>query len=183
MTDLKCSYCKETFDNHDHVIRHSITAHQEHGLSFITVAVEKTCVKYKRRVFHKKNKDISCHPNDVSFNQVSGKVDIQNKTPTKSPVRKMCKLNTPSKSVHKKLFEGSEIGPYNESTSPVVLTEQHSVDEPVSAGIDDLEMDIDNVVEEVSCDVNEIEDEELLTENAQVKESEKGRKFDKRRRI
>ena len=59
-------------------------------------------MKYKARVFKIHGYNINCDFYNISFDEETGKLQIT--SGQTSPIQKMAKINTPTKSVHKKLF-------------------------------------------------------------------------------
>lgn len=164
---LRCSYCKEKYEAHDNVIRHCIQHHQDQRVSFITVSVETDKVKFKRRDFHIKGSEIHCPPNDVTFNFKTGKIEITTKSPTKSPVRKLCKINSPSKSVHTKFYACDETTQNTELG--LKANEQTLENENKIQQSDVEENDMNDALDTIGDDSYEIEDDNLLTDSHRVK--------------
>lgn len=79
-------------------------------------------MKYKVRSFPVFGKDITTDPDKVFLNEVTGRLTIPTKPSYESPVKKISKLNTPSKSVHKRVFNETP-GDYTEQQSDLALTE------------------------------------------------------------
>ena len=70
-------------------------------------------IKYKTRVFKIRGGDIDCSHDNIAYDESTGLLQVSTST-IRSPIHKMAKISTPTKSVHKILF------------SDMPLTEEHS---------------------------------------------------------
>ena len=97
-------------------------------------------VKYKARVFKIHGYNINCDFYNISFDEETGKLQIT--SGQTSPIQKMAKINTPTKSVHKKLFseipsdEMDDICRENTTEQLTTLPEETDID--VNSGHDDI---------------------------------------------
>ena len=97
-------------------------------------------VKYKARLFKIHGYNINCDFYNISFDEETGKLQIT--SGQTSPIQKMAKINTPTKSVHKKLFselpsnEMDDICRENTTEQLTTLPEETDID--VNSGHDDI---------------------------------------------
>ena len=95
--NFKCRYCDAWFLSIQESVCHCIGDHRNENISYLSFSSNGEDLKYKWRPFKLFGKDVSCGPQFVTYNEDTDKLNIPNNTLNESPVRKMYKVNTPTK--------------------------------------------------------------------------------------
>ena len=84
---------------------HCAQTHENDCISFVWLMSVDWKVVYQRRTFKVKGCEIKGNKNALLFNSLNGKLQVPIKSSQcESPVRKVLRINTPTKSVHRQLY-------------------------------------------------------------------------------
>ena len=101
---FKCSFCEVCSESENSAIRHCMRSHDDEKISYLHFFKSEDKLKYKICCFKITGSELNCDPKSVYINQETGKLNIPIQQCGTSPIKKMCKVNNSSNSVHNKVF-------------------------------------------------------------------------------
>ena len=100
-----CSYCCATFEMINDMVRYCLEEHPEEKVSYMWRSIDGN---NRQRTYNVLGSNVT--GKEINFDPQSEKMIVPTKSSASdSPVRKLQKINTPSKSVHHQLFSHLEV--------------------------------------------------------------------------
>ena len=167
----RCAYCQKKADTFDQAVRHCIVEHLNDEVSFIVETVQGQHVKFKKRTFHIRGKELLSDVDDVYYSHDTGKLVIPKafNSPTKSPLHKKIKLK-------KTIPDPRQLFVETERTQRDSLNESGYCSSDIDKELNQVDnefydLTISTEVDEIASNINEVEGHTLMVEEEQLKQA------------
>ena len=113
----KCGYCLTSFPDANSTLRHCVKKHPNDKLCLFWPLrnAEENLINYKTGIFDVFSSSLQSNAENIQF--INNKVSIQTRIVTQSPIQKIRRINTPTKTVHWQLFDEYKSEKQNESVT------------------------------------------------------------------